>query len=234
MLKMKKALRNTKRLKKQTDEERKKAFVDNYKRLASVDNSCDAISPNLPDTYHEEISKLNNYIQMLSEADIKDINLPKLPNKIIEKFSKYDVITEIILRIELVQNENNSIEQRIEQAFVIGRLLKTAEVLHVFGVSQQKIAEQPRKKGLPEIFDSLRAKKNLGFNPKELWPDFVNMLHKEKESFDQVTEYTGNSHNLKTWSVSYVTVPDSDKIKSKDDSMTYERFRRRLSENKGG
>ena len=166
--------------------------------------------------------------EKMPDTNINDVNLPKLPSMAIEKFSKLDVLTKLILKIELVQNENNSIEHRINQAYLAGSLAKTVEVLYEFGLPQKKIAQQTRKKGLPEIFRRLKIRKNASLiSPKELWPDFISMLTSDSENFDQVEERATNSHNVKVWYVSY-----EDAATGREAKMTYKTFTNRLQKGK--
>lgn len=93
--------------------------------------------------------------------------------------------------------------------------------------SNRDAAGGPRKKGLPEIFDKLKAMKNQGSKPLDLWPEFIAMLKHDKEHFDKVEEKKTNDHNPKSWEVSFLLLPDN--APTRDDKMTYERFRRRLN-----
>ncbi|MCK8103652.1 hypothetical protein [Pseudoalteromonas sp. 2CM36K] len=146
--------------------------------------------------------------------------------------------TETMLELKLSYLENIIIalsnssteDEKLNATYELGALEQKMSIYGEYGSSQRKVASQERKKGLSEIFEKLRERKTAGEKPKELWYEFVSMLHEKKETYDQVQESTTNLANSKTWKVSFLILANRDDKSPKEEHMTYERFRRRLNE----
>jgi len=147
-----------------------------------------------------------------------------------DKDSKLDLAIRYLEAADIALNEREPIEARLTGAYALGDIWRCMVVNNFYGQTQKKIAKQERKKGLSAIFEKLRAMKTTGAKPKELWPEFISMLQEENQTFDQVVESCPNTANCKTWAVQFLIIPDKDNEKEKEETMTYNRFVRRLSE----
>jgi hypothetical protein len=120
-------------------------------------------------------------------------------------------------------------DDKFNAIYELGVLEQEMSTLKEYGAAQSKIASQERKKGLNELFEKLGKRKAAGEKPKELWPEFISMLRERIETYDQVQEETTNPANPKTWKVSFLILADKDGDPQKEESMKFERFRKRLS-----
>lgn len=151
-------------------------------------------------------------------------------NNEFEKGSHLDLCSRYLLGSEILLSEATNVDAKLHAAYQLGDISRCLKVSHEYGQTQKTIAEKERKRGLNEIFNQLRAKKNTGAKPKELWPEFIALLSDEDRFFDDVKEEQPNALNQKTWSVSFEILPDRGSQNTKRETITYERFRRRLNE----
>jgi hypothetical protein len=157
---------------------------------------------------------------------------PLLPHHYYKKKFGHDSVeglaSEVIFHIGFMMSEIPLMD-RLKHAVFLGKASVLIQVYLPQIPVQSKNAQQERKKGLTNIFNILRAQKNEGAKPKDLWPTFISMLREDKENFDQVKEISANPKNCKSWCVNFIIVPNKDSDSIKDDKMTYARFTRRLN-----
>ncbi|RVT45667.1 hypothetical protein EMM73_11910 [Rheinheimera sediminis] len=151
-------------------------------------------------------------------------------NNKFELGSHLDLCSLYLVQADILLNKETKVEVQLSAAYELGDISRCLKVSHAYGQNQRKIAKVERKRGLSEIFENLKAMKNAGSKPKELWPEFIAMLGNEEQYFDNVQEVAPNPQNCKTWSVSFVIIPNKDGAKHKDEQITYGRFVRRLNE----
>ncbi len=141
-----------------------------------------------------------------------------------------DLARQVIENMEKADDNQSDIEARLLAAYKAGRLYERFNVVKDYSAQQIEIASKERKKGLTAIYDKLKSMKHAGQKPKDLWPEFVSMLKDKNNMFDNVLERAGNHHNCKSRSVTFSILPDHVEGKLKDETITYERFSRRLNE----
>lgn len=147
-----------------------------------------------------------------------------------DRDSKLDLAIRYLEQADIALDTKSTTEDRLGAAYELGNIWRSMVVNNFYGQTQKKIAKTERKRGLSEIFENLKAMKNAGSKPKELWPEFIAMLGNEEQYFDNVQEVAPNPQNCKTWSVSFVIIPNKDGAKHKDEHINYGRFVRRLNE----
>lgn len=145
--------------------------------------------------------------------------------------SKLYLAAKMLSQCEIIQSNSYSQDAKLFAAHELGILFTRFSTLTQNGRTQEKIAKHERKKGLTAIFDKLKAMKNGGQKPRDLWTEFVSMLKEENQTFDRVEESANNPANCKSWSVTFSIIPDKDGAGQKEQTISYERFTRRLNEN---
>lgn len=148
-------------------------------------------------------------------------------NKIKEHDSPEGLAIRIIDCIDEMFHQNTNQTEKLNAAFLYGHFLTLFNVYQRNSGSQKENAEKDRTADLNNIYRKLiTMKKANDYIPKELWFKFMGLLQESKE-IEDFKDHTSNSHNNKTWKVSFFH-EEAGKLTEKEVSFTA--FTKRLIE----
>lgn len=138
------------------------------------------------------------------------------------------MFAELLHHIELMQNEKDTIETRLQRAAVFGELrFKLFAIFIPESKAQSKKASKERGSSKAKrIIDNLKNRKaSSDETTKELWQAFINMMGDDIEEV-----HDKNKHNASSWKLkfSYFNNKGNEKIQS----MTFGTFQNKLKKQK--